>query len=138
LLNVGKSFALIDFEGEPSRPMGERSLKRSPLVDVAALLRSFDFAAEAALSREAETDRAILRPWAAAWVAQISDTFVRSYFEAIGPTPILPAEAADRATLLELFLVERTLREVAHEATRQSELLSVPLRALAEYLQKLR
>ena len=134
LLNTGKAFVLIDFEGETSRALGERSLKRSPLVDVAAMLRSFDFAAEAALQRESETDRAAQRPWTAVWVAHVTEVFVRAYFDAIGDAPFLPRLAADRAALLELFLVERALREVAHEVTQRSILVSVPLRALAAHL----
>ncbi len=136
LLNTGKAFVLIDFEGEASRPLGERSLKRSPLVDVAAMLRSFDFATEAALSREAEADRAALRPWAEAWVAQVTDVFVRTYFEHPSISTIVPGEATDRAALLELLLVERTLRELAHELTHRSPFVSVPLRALAAHLKE--
>ncbi len=134
LLNTGKAFVVIDFEGDASRPLGERSLKRSPLVDVAALLRSFDFAAEAAVHREMETDRAALRLWASVWVAHVTEVFVRAYFEALGEAAIVPRDAAERAALLELFLVDRALREVAHELARPSEFISVPLRALATHL----
>src|SRR5436853_4934333 len=90
VLVTGKDFSIIDFEGEPARPLSERRIKRSPLRDVAGMLRSFDYASHAALSHEAsgaifrpeDADR--LEPWARFWAGWVSAAFLRSYLALAG------------------------------------------------------
>ena len=92
--------------------MSERRLKRSALRDVAGMLRSFDYAARAALSEipiaggtpafQAED----LQPLADAWVAWSSAEFLRGYREASGPAAFLPTDPVERQVLLEAYVVE--------------------------------
>ncbi|MGB8167403.1 MAG: maltose alpha-D-glucosyltransferase [Chthoniobacteraceae bacterium] len=131
LLNTGKDFVFIDFEGEAGRPIGERALKRCPLVDLAAMLRSLDYAAAAALRREAESDRDTLRPWAALWTGVMTRSLTTAYFAALDDASFIPP-AAERDALLHAFLLDRALREVAHELDRRGELLGVPLAAASD------
>src|SRR5947207_200735 len=81
------------------RPRGERALRRCPLVDLAAMLRSLDLAAAAALRREAEGDRETLAPWAALWVRVMTETLAAEYFAAANGAPAIPPTSADREAL---------------------------------------
>ncbi len=131
LLNTGKEFVFTGFDGEAGRPIGERSLKRCPLVDLAALLRSLDNAATTALRREAEADRAWLSNWSDLWVKQMTTVLGDEYF---ANAPFVPADLAEREVLLKVFLLDRALRQLVHEIDRQAESLSAPLLAIAKLL----
>jgi len=133
LLNTGKDFVFIDFEGETIRTLGERTLKRCPLADLASLLRSLDNAAAAALRREAVGDRQTLQPWASLWVREMTAILSGEYFAAAGAT-FLPPTAADREALLKIFLLDRALRELTREIVRDSDCIGVALAAVAELL----
>ena len=70
MLYTGKDFVIIDFEGEPARTLSERRLKRSPLRDVAGMIRSFHYAAFTASLQHASGhpgDLALLDPWLETW-----------------------------------------------------------------------
>jgi maltose alpha-D-glucosyltransferase/alpha-amylase len=134
LLNTGKDFVFIDFEGEAGRPIGERSLKRCPLVDLAAMIRSLDYAAGEALRRAGEVHRETLRPWAAIWVRTITQILVDEYFAACDGATFIPAAPHERAALLKAYVLDRALRELRRELTRGSNSAGVPLAAVAETL----
>lgn len=129
LLNTGKEFIFIDFEGEASRPIGERALKRCPLIDLASMIRSLDRAAATALRREAEADREKLAPWAALWTRVMTRTLTDAYFASSDGAPFLPPSAAERGALLDVFVVDRVLHELADELSRKGELTGVALAA---------
>ena len=80
-LYTGKDFVILDFEGEPARPLSERKLKRSALRDVAGMMRSFQYAAYSALWQPAmrAEDVPFLERWADLWYRQMSATFLESY-----------------------------------------------------------
>ena len=87
-------FYILDFEGEPARPLAERRLKQSPLKDVAGMIRSFHYAAYAGLfahtaSRRAEFEH--LEPWARIWQTWTTAAFLRGYFTAAAGAPFIPA-----------------------------------------------
>ena len=138
ILNTGKEFVFIDFEGEAGRPLGERALKRCPLVDLASMLRSLDYAAWITQRREAEGDRETLRPWAALWVQAVTRTLVSEYFAATAGATFLPATDAERDALLGVFVLDRALRELGHELTHHGEFsgefIGVPLAAVTDLL----
>src|SRR4029450_4930163 len=84
LLSTGKDFVIIDFEGDPARPIGERRLKRTPLRDVAGMLRSFDYAAHVAAfdlrARGMEHGNvAAIESWARSWHGWVSIAFLKEY-----------------------------------------------------------
>jgi maltose alpha-D-glucosyltransferase/alpha-amylase len=108
LVTPDDDFVLIDFEGEPARPLEERKRKRSPLADVAGMLRSFDYAAASAkLPRE--------------WVWHTSDTFLGSYGN------------ASRA-VLDFYLLEKCIYEIGYEANNRPDWIQIPLAGLSELL----
>ncbi len=141
LLFTGKDFIILDFEGEPARPIGERRLKRSPMRDVAGMVRSFDYAAHAAL-RTSEIgampirpeDQAALEPWARYWSTWVTATYLKSYLATVGERPFLPASTQDRATMLDAYLLEKAVYEIAYELNNRPTWVSIPLQGILDLL----
>jgi maltose alpha-D-glucosyltransferase/alpha-amylase len=144
-LFTGRDFVVIDFEGDPARTVGERRIKRSPLRDVASMVRSFDYATSAALDWPGggpgrppgvirPEDRPTLAPWAAAWHNQVARSYAAGYFEAMAGTDLLPRSPEARQTVLGLYLLERALSEVEYELSRRSDWVAIPLRAVLRLL----
>ncbi len=135
VLYTGKDFVILDFEGEPARPLGERRMKRSPLRDVAGMVQSLHYAAQTALQREIEGG---IEPetghryadWASQWLGAL---FWRGYREVAGE--ILPAAPMDVHILLEVYLLEKTLYELAYELNNRPNWVGIPLQRLVQGLQ---
>src|SRR6185503_12515922 len=92
VLRREEDFVIIDFEGEPARSLEERRSKQSPIKDVAGMVRSFSYAAYAALFTMTLTgpdDYALLEPWADTWQHCVSETFVTSYRATLGAVPLV-------------------------------------------------
>ncbi|HEX8311404.1 MAG TPA: putative maltokinase, partial [Chthoniobacteraceae bacterium] len=136
VLNTGKDFVIIDFEGEPRRSLGERNLKRSPLVDVAGMLRSFHYASHVALSRQRPEDAATLKPWGNSWSKAICAAFLTAYSETTAGASFIPQDPAEFDLLLEAFILDKAIYEVGYELTYRPDWAGVPLTAVCELLQK--
>jgi maltose alpha-D-glucosyltransferase/alpha-amylase len=120
---------IIDFEGEPSRPLAERRGKASPLRDVAGLLRSFDYAAAALINRKSPTALVTDAQRDAMLVEfreDASTAFLGAYWQATGSNV-----DAGEMKLLDLFLIEKAAYEILYEAANRPAWLSVPLTGLA-------
>jgi maltose alpha-D-glucosyltransferase/alpha-amylase len=132
LLWTGDDFVIVDFEGEPARPLSQRRFKRSPLRDVAAMLRSFDYVSEAALrdGRLRAEDVTAVAPWAHAWVDWVSAAFLRGYFDTLRGGPLLPPSPAEIAVLIEFYLLEKCISEIGYELDHRVEWLEIPMRSL--------
>jgi maltose alpha-D-glucosyltransferase/alpha-amylase len=145
LLNAGNDFIVIDFEGNPDRSVSERRIKRSPLTDVAALLRSLHHAAQGALHDlpprrgyspgliRAE-DRPVLAPWAAAWYGRVVYELLAAYVEHVHPAALLPETAEGQRILLELFVLQRALEELGASLARNPEGALLPLLGVVEWV----
>jgi maltose alpha-D-glucosyltransferase/alpha-amylase len=136
VLVVADDFRIVDFEGEPARPLAERRQKSSPLRDVAGMLRSISYAAVAAL-RGASTDRAedtsALEPLAREWEQRSVDAFLSGYREAIAGSPNYPADdVANR--LLELFVLEKAFYEISYELANRPSWVRIPLEGIRRIL----
>jgi maltose alpha-D-glucosyltransferase / alpha-amylase len=142
VLYTGRDFVIIDFEGEPARPLTERRLKRSPLSDVAGMLRSFSYAAYTGLADEevrgmARADELEqLDRWARLWTAWVGGAFLQSYRSgATGSGPAFLPERDDQFTvLLEAHLLEKAVYEVGYELNNRPDWVAVPLRGLGQLL----
>jgi maltose alpha-D-glucosyltransferase/alpha-amylase len=124
-------FLIIDFEGEPGRPLEERRAKHSPLRDVSGMLRSFDYARWSALRRAAQGpgDEARLAPLADAWLAAARSAFLAGYGEAVAAAgPCASIEAA--GSLLTLFEIEKALYELRYELNNRPAWAGIPLTGL--------
>jgi len=144
LLFTGRDFVVIDFEGDSTRTVGERRIKRSPLRDVASMVRSFDYAANAVLEWPGGPgrppgvirgeDRPVAQPWGAAWYNRVVRAYVAEYLAASREDGLLPTDHETLITLLDMCLLERALHEVQFEIVRRSEWAVIPMRAVLRLL----
>ncbi len=136
VLWTGDDFVIVDFEGEPARPLSQRRFKRCPLRDVAGMLRSFHYAAASALlgGRQRVEDVPALEHWAAAWTDWVSREYVASYLECAGKTSLVPRSKDDTARLLEFYLLEKCIYEISYEIDNRPHWLHIPLRGLLSML----
>ena len=122
---------IIDFEGEPTRPMEERVARTSPLRDVAGMLRSFDYAAAAALRRRLDLgdDEARARELLEGWLADTREAFLGAYGAGMEGSGLLPE---DWRPLLDLFLIQKAAYEVDYELKMRPDWASIPIRGLLD------
>jgi len=141
VLHTGKDFSIIDFEGEPARPLSERRIKRSPLRDVAGMLRSFHYAAYAALFRQTpgtgirEADFARLDPWANYWYLWVSAVFLKAYRETTSDAAFLPQSREEFAVLLNAYLLEKAVYELGYELNNRPDWVRIPIQGILQILE---
>ncbi len=142
VLYTGKDFVILFFEGEPARRLAERRIKRLPLRDVAAMMRSFHYVAAHALSGRVTSgavrheDLPILEPALRWWRAWISAAFLRSYLGTSAGAPFAPASPEELRLSLTAYLLEKTLYEIAYEVDQRPEWARIPLAELLEILER--
>lgn len=125
----------IDFEGEPARPLAERRRKRSPLQDVAGMIRSLHYAVSQTRLAHAPTANGL--SWAAAVYPQMVAAFITAYDSSMQVPGLLPdLNDPDRRTMLELFILEKALYELGYELLNRPSWIQVPLAGIAELLEK--
>jgi maltose alpha-D-glucosyltransferase/alpha-amylase len=140
VLFTGSDFVILDFEGEPARSLSERRLKRSPLRDVAGMLRSFDYAAQGALldfTREGvirAEDAPRLAPWARLWREWVSSAFLRTYLRGVADTRLVPESREQLESLLDVLLLEKAVYELGYELDNRPDWAAIPLRSILELL----
>jgi maltose alpha-D-glucosyltransferase / alpha-amylase len=110
IIHTGKDFLFTGFDGEPGRSLGEKRVKRSPLYDVAALLRSLHFCASTTLKEAREQDAEVLSEWTRYWAIWTSAAFLRHYL--LGASPLVPRGKTELNLLLGVQLVARASREI--------------------------
>lgn len=138
VLYTGNDFVIIDFEGEPARPIGERRLKRSSLRDVAGMIRSFHYPTYSILnSRKMYSEQEIhdLRPWAEAWYKSVAATFLKSYFNTVNGKSFVPAERGELDLMLKAYLMEKAIYEVAYELNNRPEWVTIPLHGIKDLME---
>ncbi len=136
LLWDGEDVTIIDFEGEPARPLSFRRRKRSPLVDVAGMIRSFHYASRAGILLNPPSGRENPEDFSSranVWYRSASAAFLESYREtmATGP-PLLPASRDEESRLLDLFLIEKAAYELDYELNNRPDWAIIPLCGLGE------
>lgn len=139
ILRSRDDFVIIDFEGEPDRPMAERREKRSAMKDVAGLVRSLHYAActGAAKLTPALDDRSIpdnVTAWQDFWFGCSAQTFLDGYFEAATGHVFLPASTEQTQQLLDLHLLEKVLYELRYELNNRPDWVAIPLAGLTTVL----
>lgn len=129
VLWTGDDFKIIDFEGEPARPLHERRTKWLAMRDVAGMLRSFQYAAYAGLF--ARSDRKEnLEGWAEVWNAWVGAEYLKAYLRAAQGGVFLSADPAEQRMLLDAFLLHKALYEVAYEMNNRPDWVRIPLKGI--------
>ncbi len=125
-------FIIVDFEGEPARSLEERRAKGSPLRDVAGMLRSFQYAMQAALKRcaaQSADDCGDLSPQLEKWESEVRSAFISVYDEVARACGLYKSLEEVRP-LLELFEIDKALYELRYEIGNRPDWATIPLRAL--------
>jgi len=135
VLDTGRDWVIIDFEGEPARPLSERRIKRSPLRDVAGMLRSFDYvyaeslrhlvvtgAVQSGSEQHALVSRVLLR-----WSEVVADLYLGAYREAMKGTDMLPTSDEGLDRLLGAYLLDKAVYELGYELNNRPKLLPIPI-----------
>jgi maltose alpha-D-glucosyltransferase/alpha-amylase len=139
ILVVQNDIHIIDFEGEPTKPLKVRRGKASPLRDVAGILRSFDYAAAASVNNRQATSPKLDEKQLdllGQFTAAASEAFRNAYHSvrAEAPHPWLEAESEER--LLRMFLIEKAAYEICYEAANRPAWIAFPLRGLTRLLER--
>ena len=137
LLYTGKDFVILDFEGEPARPLSDRKLKRSALRDVAGMMRSFQYAAYSALWQPAmrKEDVPFLEHWADLWYRQMSSVFLQSYLKTTVGAIFVPKNSDDLQIMLEAYLLDKAVYEIGYELNHRPTWVVIPIRGVKHILQ---
>lgn len=135
VLHTGKDFVILDFEGEPARSKSHRRGRRSPMADVAGMMRSFHYAAHAGMRDETisvvrESDRALLTDWAEIWQTWVGAHYLSGYLERVDHSGLLPEAIGDRTLLLDTYVMEKALYELAYELDNRPAWVGTPLKGL--------
>ena len=142
VLFTGRDVVFLDFEGEPLQSITERRLRRSPLRDVAGMLRSFHYATLVGLRRE--EDRGLLPSgsdaaaragaWGRAWYGWAAGRFLAAYLREAAGADFLPSDPAALRTLLDAFVLEKAVYELSYELGNRPEWSWIPLAGLLDTL----
>ena len=141
VLFTGSDFMIIDFEGEPARPLGERRTKALALRDVAGMLRSFQYAAYAGLyglisSLPTDPESAEkIATCSGFWNEQVSRLYLDAYFKEADSKPFIPSTPEQRRLFLNAFLLQKALYEVQYELNNRPAWVGIPLRGILSLIE---
>lgn len=137
LLWTGSDFIIIDFEGEPERALSDRRIKRSPLRDVAGMIRSFHYLAQTGLMRQYVTgsdDKRVLERWSDSLYKYCSNLFIRAYLETVRDTKIAPQNWETFKALVTAYVLEKAIYELNFELKNRPNWAAIPLRGIIDML----
>jgi maltose alpha-D-glucosyltransferase/alpha-amylase len=138
VLWTGKDVVMIDFEGEPGRPLSERRFKRSALTDLAGMLRSFHYAAFGTLLNPRlggavrSEDITRLERWAGFWYVNVAISFLHAYLVETRGQAFVPTAEGELRSTIELLALQKVLYELDYELNNRPDWVSIPLRGLLD------
>lgn len=137
VLYTGQDFVIIDYEGEPARPLAERRAKHIPIVDLAGMIRSFHYAAHAALRQRGEpqpVERGTqsLVSWAEQWYQTARTAFLRGYHTIAGKAPFSPRSQEEFHLLLDVHLLDKAVYELTYELNNRPDWVVIPLTGILQ------
>jgi maltose alpha-D-glucosyltransferase/alpha-amylase len=141
VLYTGNDFVIIDFEGEPARPLSERRIKRSAVRDVAGMLRSFHYAPYAVVFGQVPgvvvraEDTATVENGGRFWNRWVSTAFLRAYLRTSAGASHLPQTREELRLLLDAYLLEKAFYEIVYELNNRPDWVRIPIRGVLELLE---
>ena len=134
MLLADAGWFVLDFEGEPVRPVGERVRPSSPLRDVAGMVRSFHYAARTGLAERGRDVDAEAVDLADRWESRATGEYWRGYQSVPGIDELVPASPADRESLLRAFELDKALYEIIYELSHRPDWVDIPASAVRRTL----
>jgi maltose alpha-D-glucosyltransferase/alpha-amylase len=140
VLYTGKDFVIIDFEGEPAHRLTERRIKRSPLRDVAGMIRSFDYASQTVLHSQManilqKEELPDFHDWARYWSLWTSTQFLAAYLNKTSGATFTAQTTDEIQLLLDVFLLEKAVYELGYELNNRPTRVRVPLAGILQILE---
>jgi maltose alpha-D-glucosyltransferase/alpha-amylase len=137
VLYTGRDFVIIDFEGEPAKPLAERRRKFLPMVDLAGMIRSFHYAAHVALrtvhaQHPGVSNRPDLLPWVEQWYRTARTAFLRGYRTTAGQAAFSPRSQEEFNILLDVHMLDKALYELTYELNNRPDWVGLPLAGLLQ------
>jgi maltose alpha-D-glucosyltransferase/alpha-amylase len=136
VLFTGKDFIIIDFEGEPGFSFSERRLKKSPMKDVAGMMRSIHYAAFGKIllnENYRDQDLEILEVWAEQWQHYVSRFYMGAYMDRVSPGAKWSVE---NEILIRTFLLEKAIYELGYELNGRPDWVVIPLRGIEYHMRR--
>jgi maltose alpha-D-glucosyltransferase / alpha-amylase len=142
VLSTGTDFIILDFEGEPARSLSARRLKRSPISDVAGMIRSFHYAVHTA--QQSMVERGLVTPenessfrcWAAYWRRWVCATYLGAYLRTMGDSRLLPRDRSQLKVLLDAYLIDKAVYEIGYELNNRPSWLVIPFDGILQLLRR--
>ncbi|MBN2144817.1 MAG: putative maltokinase, partial [Candidatus Aureabacteria bacterium] len=130
VLFTGNDFYIIDFEGEPLKNLNERRFKRTPIRDIAGMLRSFQYAAYVALRQLDMNHVTNMEVWANYWQQYVGIYFLRSYLEGVGGRQIVPQNPEQLDLMLKAYILDKACYELDYELNNRPDWVDIPLKGI--------
>jgi maltokinase len=134
VMRIDAGWYTLDFEGEPARSLEERRSPSSPMKDVAGMLRSFDYAAQAVLHEREPREREQLIPLADAWARRNRQAFLDGYLVTDGIDALMPSDGASFAIVLSAFALDKAVYELDYELAYRPGWVEIPRAAIARLI----
>jgi maltokinase len=129
VMQTDAGWYVLDFEGEPAKPLRERTTACSPLKDISSMLRSFDYAARYALTERLPDELAQLEPLAGAWEAHNRQAFLEGYRDVTGIEALLAGPESNPVVMI-AYELDKALYELDYERAHRPEWVPLPLGAI--------
>lgn len=136
VLWTGRDFVIVDFEGEPARPLSARRIKSSPLRDVSSMIRSLHYASHRAMSHikdkgmQTADKSPELELQADHWFYWTASAYLRAYLRTAGEAAYLPTDSSELQGLLDVYLLEKAIYELGYEIDHRPDWILLPIRGI--------
>jgi maltose alpha-D-glucosyltransferase/alpha-amylase len=133
VLFTGRDVVITDFGGDPLKSFSDRRLKRSPLRDVASMIRSFRYVAYEGFLKTAQVQGSHIQPllpFAKIWAHYMTGFFMKAYLETVSESLFIPKDKGEMQMMIDTFILEMSLFDLKEELSKESDAIVVPIKAI--------